>query len=201
MHPPKVPAEFHRHHPRHLSSAVAPGKFTEDDIRAGSELWRRAEASIERRHPGFLAGTDDKKLRVKRVANDLIGVCIRDLVDASHARILASGVRSPDEVRSTHAMLIGHGDEIRPLVAELQAFLYARFYRHPDLMALSEYARKVLALLFGTYCDRPTEMSPWYQDWAREVGLQRAVCDYVAGMTDRFAEQEYARFTAGSASA
>lgn len=184
-----------------IEDGLLAGKFTEDDIRAGSELWRRAETSIERRHPGFLAGTDDKKLRVKRVANDLIGVCIRDLVDASHARILASGVRSADEVRSTHAMLIGHGDEIRSLVAELQAFLYARFYRHPDLMALSEYARKVLVLLFGAYCDRPSEMSPWYQDWAREVGLQRAVCDYVAGMTDRFAEQEYARFTAGNASA
>jgi len=39
----------------------------------------------------------------------------------------------------------------------------------------------------------PTEMAPWYRQWIERVGLQRAVCDYLAGMTDRFAEQEYAR--------
>lgn len=93
-------------------------------------------------------------------------------------------------------MSIAHGAELAPLVAELQAFLYENFYRHPDLMALSEYARKVLARLFEVYVSRPVEMSPWYRDWAREVGVQRAVCDYLAGMTDRFAEQEFARFGA-----
>jgi dGTPase len=90
-------------------------------------------------------------------------------------------------------MLIAHGPEIGPQVAELQSFLYARFYRHPDLMALSEYARKVLTVLFEAYVAQPAEMSEWYQEWAEEVGLHRAVCDYVAGMTDRFAEQEFAR--------
>jgi dGTPase len=92
-------------------------------------------------------------------------------------------------------MLVVHGTELGPLVAELQRFLYQRFYKHPDLMELSQYARKVLMTLFDAYVADPTQMSAWYQDWAREVGLQRAVCDYVAGMTDRFAEQEYARLT------
>jgi dGTPase len=90
-------------------------------------------------------------------------------------------------------MLIGHGKEVGALVAELQKFLYKRFYHHPDLMALSEYAKKVLTAVFEAYVAEPAEMSPWFQEWAREVGLHRAVCDYVAGMTDRFAEQEYAR--------
>jgi dGTPase len=61
-------------------------------------------------------------------------------------------------------------------------------------LELSEYARKVLARLFDAYRTDPTQMSPWYQGWARQVGLERAVCDYLAGMTDRFAEQEFARF-------
>lgn len=177
-----------------IEDGLLAGKFTEADIRAGVELWRRSEHEVERRHPGYLAATDDKKLRVKRVANQLIGVCIRDLVEASHVRIQAAKVHSSDEVRSQTGMMIGHGKELAPLVAELQAFLYKRFYQHPDLMELSEYARLVLARLFETYVARPREMSPWYQDWAREVGVERAVCDYVAGMTDRFAEQEYARF-------
>jgi dGTPase len=177
-----------------IEDGLLADKFREDDIFEGSELWRRSRAAIEKRHPGFLASTDDKKLRVKRIANQLIGTCIRDLIDASSARIRASGVRSPSDVRAHATMLIAHGPEIAPQVAELQKFLYAHFYRHPDLMALSEYARTVLATLFGMYVAHPNEMSPWYREWAREVGVHRAVCDYVAGMTDRFAEGEYERF-------
>ena len=92
-------------------------------------------------------------------------------------------------------MLIAHGAELHPLVQELQQFLHEHFYRHPHLTELSEHARKVLGALFTRYVERPSEMSPWYQGWTEEVGLERAVCDYLAGMTDRFAEQEYDRFT------
>ena len=167
--------------------------FSEDDLYAGSELWRRSCASVEQRHPGFLGTTYDRKLRVKRVATELIGTCINDLITASARRIAEAGVATVDEVRAHPRMLVGHGDELHPAVQELQAFLYARFYRHPHLMELSEHARKVLGALFTVYVERPAEMSAWYTSWADEVGLQRAVCDYLAGMTDRFAELEYAR--------
>lgn len=177
-----------------IEDGLLAGKFTEDQMRTNVELWRRAERAVEARHPGFLRSTSDRKLRVKRVANEIIGTCIRDLVAASHARIGAAGFGGPEDARAASGMSIAHGSEIAPLVAELQTFLYEHFYRHPDLLALSEYARRVLARLFEVYVGKPTEMSPWYQDWAREVGVERAVCDYLAGMTDRFAELEFARF-------
>ena len=47
--------------------------------------------------------------------------------------------------------------------------------------------------LFGVYVERPGEMPPWYRSWVESVGLQRAVCDYLAGMTDRFAQLEFDR--------
>ena len=49
------------------------------------------------------------------------------------------------------------------------------------------------AELFHAYVKSPKEMAPWYQLWIERAGLQRAVCDYLAGMTDRFAEGEFAR--------
>lgn len=179
-----------------IEDGLLAGKFSEDDIRSGSELWRDCEREVERRHPGYLAQTLDKKLRVKRIANQLIGVCIRDLVASSHARIQAAGTSACDDARSQTGLLIGHGPALAPLVAELQSFLYKRFYQHPDLMVLSQYAKKVLTRLFETYVAHPDQMSTWYQAWAREVGVERAVCDYLAGMTDRFAEQEYERILA-----
>jgi dGTPase len=177
-----------------VEDGILAGMFPVEAVLQGSELWRRATSEVEARHPGFLGTSDDRKLRVKRVANQLIGTTIRDLVDATRARLREAAPKSPADVRAHPRMLVAHGPEIGPHVAELQAFLYARFYRHPHLLELSEYARKVLARLFDAYRTDPTQMSPWYQSWARQVGLERAVCDYLAGMTDRFAEQEFARF-------
>jgi dGTPase len=170
--------------------------FTEEELERGSELWRTARAEVDARHPSFLGSTDDVRLRVKRIANQLIKACINDLIRASSARIGSAGVRDVNAVRSHPRMLIGHGPELRPEVQELQAFLQRTFYRHPYLMELSAYARALLGQLFAAYVKRPVEMSPWYRGWAEEVGLERAVCDYLAGMTDRFAEQEHARLCA-----
>lgn len=171
--------------------------FREDDLFERVELWRRSVSEVESRHPGFLASSDDTKLRIKRVANELIKTCINDLIQASVARIHEAGVTSSDHVREHARMLVGHGPELQPQVQELQAFLHERFYRHPHLMELSEHARRVLAALFQLYIERPSEMSSWYAAWADEIGTPQAVCDYLAGMTDRFAEQEFARLIGG----
>jgi dGTPase len=176
-----------------IEDGLRAGMFRELDIEDGSELWRLARAAVEARHPGFLGSTIDARLRVKRIANQLIKACINDLIHASQARILAAGVADVREVRSHPRMLIGHGPELSGKVQELQAFLHKRFYRHPHLMEFSQHARRVLSGLFQSYCAAPAQMAPWYQGWTREVGLERAVGDYLAGMTDRFAEQEHAR--------
>jgi dGTPase len=176
-----------------LEDGLLAEMFTQEDLYADSELWRFACAEVEARHPGFLCATNDRKLRVKRVANEVIKTCINDLIHASAARISEAGVRAPRAVQEHGRMLIGHSRAMEVKVRQLQAFLHRRFYRHPHLMELSEHARSVLAALFGVYLERPEEMSPWYLEWQEQVGRHVAVCDYLAGMTDRFAEQEYAR--------
>ena len=180
-----------------IEDGVFAGMFSEADLEEGSALWRASRERVESRHPGFLARTDDAKLRVKRVANELIKTCINDLIHASSARIVAAGVGSSDEVASHRSMLVGHSQALAAEVGELQGFLHRRFYRHPHLVEMAEHARAVLASLFQAYVERPREMSPWYGDWAGEVGVHRAVCDYLAGMTDRFAEGERDRLIGG----
>ncbi|MEZ6015168.1 MAG: dNTP triphosphohydrolase [Planctomycetota bacterium] len=167
--------------------------FTEGDLEESVELWRRARAAVTERHPGFLESNLDFKLRVTRLCNEVMGICIVDQVHESRARVAAAGVASPDEVRAHERMLIGHSPELRPLVKELQRFLYARFYRHPELQAFRTWAKDVIFALFHAYVARPAELSPWFRRWADTVGLHRATCDYLAGMTDRFAMQEHER--------
>ena len=105
---------------------------------------------------------------------------------------------SAPEVQGLDRLVIGHGAEMNAKVAELNRFLYRRFYRHPRLQEFLTYATRILEDLFRAYVERPAELAPWYRTWAEEVGLERAVCDYLAGMTDRFAEAEHERLTGGA---
>ena len=167
--------------------------FDEEQLASACALWRAARESVELRHPGFLATSTDRKLLVKRVSNELIKHSINDLIEASAARIAASGIRSAREAREHRSSLVGHSPQLKQQVGELERFLSERFYKHPHLEELTLHASQTLRALFEAYVASPREMAPWYQQWADKVGLQRAVCDYLAGMTDRFAETEFAR--------
>lgn len=176
-----------------IEDGLAAGMFTEATLEEGVELWRVARRRVEERHPGFLDDVDDRRLRIGRLANEVIGICIVDLCHATHRNLLDTGVSSVAEVRAHETMLCAHSPELKPLVAELQRFLYREFYRHPYLKAFRHWARDVIGALFDAYREAPSEMSDWYARWADEVGLERAVCDFLAGMTDRFAVQEHQR--------
>src|SRR5262249_55731495 len=101
--------------------------------------------------------------------------------------------RSSADVKTRKQSLIDHGASLAKDVGELQRFLYEHVYRHPKLLELSRHAAEVLAGLFAALVARPEEMPPWYRRWVGEVGRERAVGASRAGMTDRFAEQEFER--------
>ncbi|MCE9595546.1 MAG: deoxyguanosinetriphosphate triphosphohydrolase [Planctomycetes bacterium] len=174
------------------------GLFDEAQLIADVALWRRAAATIETRHPGFAAQHDDPKLRLKRITNEILSICIKDLIRRSAERIAAAEFADAEAARSRRERPIDHGDELAPEVAELTRFLHAHFYRHPRVEEQRERAATTLTDLFAAYLADPTQMAPWFQRWRDEVGLERAVCDYVAGMTDRFAEKEHARLLGGA---
>jgi dGTPase len=79
--------------------------FSEDELAQDSALWRRAVSEVEVRHPGFLAATDDMKLRVRRVTNQLLKLKIEDLIRSSHDRIMGLGLSNPEQARQRHAFL------------------------------------------------------------------------------------------------
>ncbi len=183
-----------------VEDGLRAGMFTEDEIDENVTLWRGAREAVELRHPGFLDGSVDTALRVKRITNELIKICINDLIRASRRSLDRAMPLSPDDVRAAPEKLIGHCAPIAREVADLERFLEERFYRHPHLAELSAHAVEVLEALFRALVENPREMPPWYLGWVEIVGLERAVCDYLAGMTDRFAELEFERLTGRKAS-
>lgn len=173
-----------------VDDGLRTGIFDEADLHAGSALWRRAKVRSEERYPGFLESGEDPALASRRVVNDLLKLLIEDLIAETARRIAEANPASPGDVRARRGFLVGHGPELKPEVAELHQFLFQNFYRHPHLINTAERAAETLGVLFRSLLAAPDEMPPWFQTWMQEVGAERAVCDYIAGMTDSFADEE-----------
>ncbi len=176
-----------------IEDGLTAGMFTEQQIFDEVAIWRRSVAAVEERHPGFLAASKDPKLRVQRIANELIGSAIGDLLDSSACTLAGATPASVAEVQAHPTMLIRHSAQFSKDVAELSRFLHKRFYRHEHLQRYLVFAKHVLSGLFEAYLNRPHELPEWYRVWAEDEGLHRSICDFLAGMTDRFALREYER--------
>ena len=176
-----------------IEDGLTAGMFSEQQIFDEVALWRRSVAAVEHRHPGFLGSSKDPKLRVQRIANELIGSAIGDLLEASAKSLAEAAPGSGADVQAHRSMLIRHSDDFARDMAELSRFLHKRFYRHEHLQRFLVFARHVLEGLFEAYLEKPTELPVWYRDWAESQGLHRAICDFLAGMTDRYALREYER--------
>ncbi|BDI04414.1 deoxyguanosinetriphosphate triphosphohydrolase [Sphaerotilus microaerophilus] len=116
---------------------------------------------------------------------------VYDVIDATRTALQQHAPGTADEVRAAPP-LVGFSPEMRQQSAQLKRFLFQRLYRHPAVMVTTERAMQVLRELFAIYVARPQEMPP---DYAGSPLRERAVADYVSGMTDRFAIREHARLT------
>jgi dGTPase len=118
---------------------------------------------------------------------------VTDLVQATSARIDASGAQSPLDLQKLDHNVIGLSDEFASQNRELKSILYSHMYRHYRVVRMATKAEKFLSDLFAAYVAEPAILPPSAHDPIETVGLHRAVCDYVAGMTDRFALDEHAK--------
>jgi dGTPase len=114
---------------------------------------------------------------------------VYDVIDTTRARVLTSGVDSADAVRRAPP-LVAFSDGMRQRSQALKTFLFRNLYRHPQVMETTERARQVVTDLFERYLNAPAELPDAY---GQRQDLARAVADYIAGMTDRFAIREHER--------
>lgn len=160
------------------------------DIREVRELhwWQRAAEAASVR-----LGDEYNELMRHRVVRRLIGEMVADLIAETSRRIEASGARSVDDIRALTADVVAFPESTQALNREHKTFLYDRMYRHPRVMRMHSKSERVLKQLFDAYVEEPRILPEAVQARIDTLGLQRTVCDYMAGMTDRFALDEHAR--------
>ncbi len=168
-----------------LDDGLRSGLLTPRDL-SGLALWELACDSI-----GWRGEALDQLTR-HRLVRRLIGLEVEDLVRATDARIAAAGVRSVADLQLLAHNVIGWSEAMAARNKQLKRFLYDNLYRHYRVARMEAKAEQVLTDLFAAYTRRPDMLPKETRLRADESGdVYRAVCDYLAGMTDRFALDEH----------
>ncbi|WP_341990150.1 deoxyguanosinetriphosphate triphosphohydrolase [Azorhizobium sp. AG788] len=132
---------------------------------------------------------------IHEVMRRLITRLVEDVVRESELRAHAAAVRSSYEVRMLGHPLVAFSPAMRTAEAAVKGFLFPHMYRHPRVNRIMDDAQGVIRDLFGHFLANPRDMpSDWHLSDPEPARLARRVTDYIAGMTDRYALDQHARF-------
>lgn len=172
-----------------LDDAVDFDILTSEQLEAVT-VWRQSCDAVKRIFPQ----AHEPELH-KLVIREIIDQQVNDVVATSAAAIAGSGVGNVDDVRQREARLVRYSDDRRQANRDLRQFLYANVYYHPRVAAVNRTACEMLRVVFDAYVANPDSLGAAATRRIEGEGLHRTVCDYLAGMTDRYLMEEYGRVT------
>jgi dGTPase len=168
-----------------IDDGVRSGLITLEQL-AEVALFEEFRASTLREYPA-LQGRRVLYESIRR----MLSAQVYDVIDATRAALAAQGPATADDARRCAPIVMFSGD-MAVKSSALKSFLLHNLYRHPQVMATTGQAKEVVRELFAAYLAQPAQMPP---DFAARPDIPRAVADYIAGMTDRFAAREHERLT------
>src|SRR5574337_495891 len=177
-----------------IDDGLRAGLFALNEIRDQVPFAGEVLREIDELHPGLEAPR-----AIHELTRRVITRFIEDAIGESRRRIAAAKVDSPEAVGAAGGPLVAHSPAIFAADKDIKAFLFAHMYRHPTVVSVRNKAEAVVRRLFEVYLNDPYTMP---KPWAEKAGQgerARAVADYIAGMTDRFAIHEHARLFDGPA--
>jgi len=149
-------------------------------------IWKNAVAKVSE-------GRNLSPVTLRRtVVHELIDLQVKDLLENATSELKRLQLKSADEVKALNP-IVRHSGQILRQKKDLEAFLMQNVYRHPNVMDVRDKAQQALHNLFEVLKNNPQLLPTSYRQRAEEMGLNRTIGDYLAGMTDRFAWREHAR--------
>jgi dGTPase len=121
----------------------------------------------------------------------LVGIMVTDMIEATDQRLKESKAKSALDLQRLKHNVIGYSEEIQRRNRELKDFLYKNLYRHYRVVRMQVKAERLISDLFNAYRSEPSMLPTSAQKIIDKRGLERTVCDYIAGMTDRYAIEEH----------
>jgi dGTPase len=171
-----------------LDDGIESGLLSEPRLHDHVRLWAAASDTVRTEH-GWLADESRRYFIIRTI----IDLQVKDVVETTEQQIQTAGVKSADEVRLQARPLVSYSETRRSENLELRDYLYRNLYYNPVVNEPHQRAGRVLEALFAHYLQHPEDMGERTRRRADKAGLPRAVCDYIAGMTDRYALEEHQR--------
>src|SRR5574339_23616 len=153
----------------------------------GISLWEVLRETYKWRGPHL----DD--IERHRMIRQLVGLMVTDMIEATDQRLRESKAKSPLDLQKLKHNVIGYSEEMQRRNRELKDFLYKNLYRHYRVARMQVKAERLISDIFNLYCLEPTMLPTTTQANIEKRGLERTICDYIAGMTDRYAIEEHQR--------
>jgi dGTPase len=175
-----------------LDDGLQSGILTLDQIREGVPLFRRFHDAALRQFPAA-----EPKLIVNEALRKMLDALVTNLLHEVRRRVMAIGAASLAEIRRASARLAGLSSAMEAERAAAKAFLYAHLYNSPGIEEVHAHATQVVEGLFAAIAADPSLLPDDHRTQIPTEGLARTVADYIAGMTDSFIEQAWARVRCG----
>jgi dGTPase len=168
-----------------LDDGLTSGLIKEGDLE-GLEIWDKINRKINQKYAKI--ETSSRKYLIIR---GLIDMQVTDLIRHTRSTIDKLKIKNYSDLRKVNRKVVGFSDEIRELRKPFRKFLMQRLYHHYRVMRMSTKAKRFIRELFCEYVERPQQLPCEVQSRIPKEGVKRVVCDYIAGMTDRYALDEY----------
>lgn len=155
------------------------------DLPLVGDVFRRCRE----RHPDI-----SQDILIHEAVREMIGLMVGDVLEESRRRLKESGAQSPEEVRALDMPVVAFSDDMMEMLSAVRRFLYANMYLHYKVKRMKEKGKMVVRELFAAFLDDPMLLpTDLYKacEGPRMEGTARIVCDYIAGMTDRYAVEEH----------
>ncbi len=170
-----------------IDDSLKAGLIKEKDL-MDVELWRYASDMIEKRFANFNAS---EEVRIAQAIKFLIDLEATDLIENTAALIDGLNIKTLDDVRKSGKRIICFSSNLARQKEELQKFLLENVYQNYRVARMADKAKRFIKELFCVFVNNPKQLPPEFQKFIGDIGIHQTVCDYIAGMTDRYAQDEY----------
>ncbi|GBF49350.1 deoxyguanosinetriphosphate triphosphohydrolase [Leptospira ryugenii] len=148
-------------------------------------IWKQNYLVVKEKYPN-----EKEEIILRTTYRAILNELISDLLTNTHANLEKHNILSPEDVRVAYRNkipLVSFSKEMNEYRKELKSFLFENLYRHPTVSKMSDQGKEIIHLLFQYFLKHPEKIPLSYREREEEDGRYRIICDYVAGMTDRYA--------------
>ncbi len=171
-----------------LDDGITSSLIKEEDLKA-VKLWSTADKDMRKLYPGI---TDE--IRKYQIVRSLINAQVSDVLAQTEVNIKKFKIQRPPDVFSIPERIVTSSKDMFAMRRSMREFLFKNLYQHYRVIRMSNKAYRFITSLFKIYLDKPEQLPPTTHNRLKKEDKYRVICDYIAGMTDRYALDEYKKF-------